>query len=216
MAGRGRWNGGEGGGGRRRRGGRGPRGPPRQPGSGRRGSTGPRDERNMDARAARGGDRPAGAERWVTGRRIAPVEVRHPRAVAATCPARCTSRPCSPDGRIAGHRRRGKYLWLPLTTGRDRRPPRHVRPAAAAAGRRADEIHLRVRFTLRRRRTASCASSTSAPSAVAVPREGGAALPDEIAHIARDPFDPVFADTDVRSGCAGGAPRSSGRCWTRR
>jgi hypothetical protein len=54
-----------------------------------------------------------------------------------------------------------------------------------------DELHLRVRsrFT---DGGPSCGSSTSARSAACPVSEGGAELPAEIAHIARDPMDPLF------------------------
>ena len=90
---------------------------------------------------------------------------------------------------------------VPLAAARQRRrparPPRHERPAAgAAARRRADERHLRVRFGARGRRptAASCGSSTSGCSAACRSPTGGAELPPEIAHIARDPLDPEFDD----------------------
>ncbi|MFF3150368.1 DNA-formamidopyrimidine glycosylase family protein, partial [Streptomyces sp. NPDC057927] len=55
-----------------------------------------------------------GLARWVSGRTVTSVEVRHPRAVRRHL--------AGPEGfakALAGHRvgpamRRGKYLWLPL------------------------------------------------------------------------------------------------------
>ncbi|WP_438485673.1 bifunctional DNA-formamidopyrimidine glycosylase/DNA-(apurinic or apyrimidinic site) lyase [Streptomyces sp. S186] len=58
-----------------------------------------------------------GLERWVSGRTIEAVEVRHPRATrrhtagAADFAARLTGL------RVGPARRRGKYLWLPVTGG---------------------------------------------------------------------------------------------------
>src|SRR5215210_4997364 len=56
-----------------------------------------------------------GLERWVAGRTVATVEVRHPRAVrrhlegAEHFTAALTGRT------LAAAHRRGKYLWLPIT-----------------------------------------------------------------------------------------------------
>ena len=44
---------------------------------------------------------------------------------------------------------------------------------------------------------------------------GGAELPPEIAHIARDPLDPEFDDDEFVAGCARARPASSGCCSTR-
>jgi len=70
-----------------------------------------------------------GLDRWVTGRRVASVEVLHPRAVRRHEPgpadfaARLT-------GRVLGAaRRRGKYLWLPL---HDPGPDEQADPGAQA------------------------------------------------------------------------------------
>ena len=91
-----------------------------------------------------------GLQRWVSGRTVASVEVRHPRAVRR--------HPAGPDdfaGRLTGRtlgpvHRRGKYLWIPL----DEDPPSAallahlgmsgqllIKPQDAP-----DEIHLRVRI----------------------------------------------------------------------
>src|SRR3954454_9771742 len=55
-----------------------------------------------------------GLDKWVSGRRIATVEVLHPRAIRRHLPG-----PAHFAGVLAGRRvgtvmRRGKYLWLPL------------------------------------------------------------------------------------------------------
>ena len=78
-----------------------------------------------------------GLAKWVTGRTH-----RHRRGAAPAGdpppPARrrSTSPTCSPGRTVGDVHRRGKYLWLPLDDERRaHRPPRHVRPAADAAGR---------------------------------------------------------------------------------
>ncbi len=142
----------------------------------------------------------AGLERHVTGATIASIEVLHDRPVRR--------HPGGASGfvgdllgrRIVSARRRGKYLWLPLDNGDailghlGMSGQLLVQPVDAPA-----ERHLRVRFGL-----------TGTGSAVEAGRElrfvdqrmfgglsvsvGGAELPSEIAHIARDPLDPEFDD----------------------
>lgn len=138
----------------------------------------------------------AGLERHVTGATIALVDVLHDRPVrrhpggASGFAADLTGR------RIEGARRRGKYLWLPLDNGDailghlGMSGQLLVQPVDAPA-----ERHLRVRFALAgtehgrelrfvdQRMFGGLSVST-----------GGAGLPPEIAHIARDPLDPEFDD----------------------
>lgn len=132
----------------------------------------------------------------VTGRRIATVDVRHPRAIR-----RHPGGPVDFASMLVGRtvvdvRRRGKYLWLPLDSGDaivghlGMSGQLLMQPATAP-----DETHLRVllgfddggpqlRFVDQR---------TFGGLAVS---PGGAELPVEIAHIARDPLDPSFVDAD--------------------
>jgi formamidopyrimidine-DNA glycosylase len=142
----------------------------------------------------------------VAGRRIARADVYHPRAVRRH-PAGGDDFAAALAGRtILGARRRGKYLWLPLdgVASRPAADPAEgdailchlgmsgqmlVRDAGAGAG----DPHLRVRivfdddgpdlhFVDQRTFGGMCLSP------------GGAQLPPEIAHIARDPMDPEFDD----------------------
>ncbi|WP_375489780.1 bifunctional DNA-formamidopyrimidine glycosylase/DNA-(apurinic or apyrimidinic site) lyase [uncultured Jatrophihabitans sp.] len=157
----------------------------------------------------------AGLDRWVTGRTVALVEVRHPRAVrrhvagGADLAARLTGLT------VAAVSRRGKYLWLPLLAGGDAEQALvlHlgmsgqllVRPLDAA-----DEkhLHVRVRFT---DSTAPLDAETGRGTELRfidqrtfgglllddlVPAADRPAehLPAQIAHIARDPLDPYFDD----------------------
>ena len=136
----------------------------------------------------------AGLERHVVGRAVERVEVLHPRPVRRD--------PRGPEGfaaalagrRLTAARRRGKYLWLPLDDGDallahlGMSGQLLVQPRDAAA-----ERHLRVRLVLDGPRELRFVDqrmfgglSLSA---------GGADLPPEIAHIARDPMDPAFDDT---------------------
>lgn len=95
---------------------------------------------------------------------------------------------------VTGVQRRGKYLWLPLDSGDavighlGMSGQLLLQPVGAA-----DELHLRVRFRF----------ADDGPELRFVDQrtfgglsvsEGGAELPAEIAHIARDPMDPEFSD----------------------
>lgn len=139
-----------------------------------------------------------GLERWVTGRVIERVEVRHPRAIR-----RHTAGAADFAARLRGatvHRpaRRGKYLWLPVSTATaDFAVIAHlgmsgqmlvVDPGAP------EERHLRVRFAF--------ADGGLDLRFVDQRTFGGLVLddvddegrPELLAHIARDPMDPRFDD----------------------
>jgi formamidopyrimidine-DNA glycosylase len=138
----------------------------------------------------------AGLERHVVGATVRAVEVLHERPLRR--------HPGGPAGfaadlagrRITAARRRGKYLWLPLDSGDaltahlGMSGQLLVQPPAAPA-----ERHLRVRLVLEgadegrelrfvdQRMFGGLGISS-----------GGAELPAEMAHIARDPLDPLFDD----------------------
>lgn len=138
----------------------------------------------------------AGLERHVTGATITLVDVLHDRPVrrhpggASGFAAALTGR------RIEGARRRGKYLWLPLDNGDailghlGMSGQMLVQPVEAPA-----ERHLRVRFALagtdHGRELRFVDQRMFGGLSVSA---GGAELPSEIAHIARDPLDPEFDD----------------------
>ena len=133
-----------------------------------------------------------GLARWVVGRTVASAHVLHPRAVrrhSAGAPdlvARLLGR------RVEGACRRGKYLWLPLDSGDallahlGMSGQLLLEPPEAPA-----ETHLRVRidFADGGRQLRFVDQRTFGGLAVS---DGGARLPAEIAHIARDPLDPAF------------------------
>ncbi|WP_327304342.1 bifunctional DNA-formamidopyrimidine glycosylase/DNA-(apurinic or apyrimidinic site) lyase [Streptomyces sp. NBC_01298] len=142
-----------------------------------------------------------GLERWVAGRTVTAVEVLHPRAVrrheggGADFAARLTGET------FAVPRRRGKYLWLPLEE-REHSVLGHlgmsgqllVQPQGAP-----DEKHLRIRMrfdddagTELRFVDQRTFGGLSLHPCVPDSAEG---LPDVIAHIARDPLDPLFDET---------------------
>jgi formamidopyrimidine-DNA glycosylase len=148
-----------------------------------------------------------GLERHVVGHRLDEVSVLHPRPVRRHL-AGADDFAARTSGRlVVDALRRGKYLWLPLDSGDavlahlGMSGQLLVQPAGAP-----DERHLRVRFGL------SGVSSGSIDRVVSTGSTGrqelrfvdqrmfgglsvspeGADLPSEIAHIARDPMDPLF------------------------
>ncbi len=142
----------------------------------------------------------------VLGRRIAAVAALHPRSVrrhlagAADLAARLAGRT------VTAARRRGKYLWLELDTAGpgDDAVLAHlgmsgqllvVDPAQPA------ERHLRIRIgfddgapELRFVDQRTFGGLSVHPLVAAA---GGGLLPEPIAHIARDPMDPVFSVDDA-------------------
>ncbi|TDW14383.1 bifunctional DNA-formamidopyrimidine glycosylase/DNA-(apurinic or apyrimidinic site) lyase [Kribbella kalugense] len=137
-----------------------------------------------------------GLAEFTTGRTIDAVEVLHPRPVR-----RHAAGPDDFVARLKGQvfaepARRGKYLWLPLVSGDavlthlGMSGQFRVQPVGAP-----DEAHLRVRFRFADDRGEVRFVDQRMFGGLSY-SEGGAELPAEIAHIARDPFDPLF-DPDV-------------------
>ncbi|MDY7086785.1 MAG: bifunctional DNA-formamidopyrimidine glycosylase/DNA-(apurinic or apyrimidinic site) lyase [Actinomycetota bacterium] len=135
-----------------------------------------------------------GLAKWVVGRTIQTVEVRHPRAIRRHLTGDAHFIALLTGRTITDVSRRGKYLWFPLDSGDaiighlGMSGQLLMQPAGAE-----DEKHLRIRFTF----------TDGGPQLRFVDQrtfgglsvsEGGAELPDEIAHIARDPLDPLFDD----------------------
>jgi formamidopyrimidine-DNA glycosylase len=138
----------------------------------------------------------AGLAQHVLGATISSVEVLHPRPVRRDPRGPAGFAAALTGRRIEAARRRGKYLWLPLDNGDALlahlgmsgqllvQPPdspneRHLRVRLALDG-AADGRELR--FVDQRMFGGLSVSA------------GGAELPLEIAHIARDPLDPEFDD----------------------
>jgi len=136
----------------------------------------------------------------VTGRTVAAVEVRHPRSVRRHLAGELDFA-CRLAGRqIRAARRRGKYLWLDL--GNEEALLAHlgmsgqmrIQPPGTE-----DEIHLRVRFQF----------ADGGPELRFIDQRtfGGLSvedvvdgLPAPVAHIARDPLDPLFDRDAVVTG----------------
>ncbi|PXY26096.1 DNA-formamidopyrimidine glycosylase [Prauserella sp. PE36] len=138
----------------------------------------------------------AGLERHVAGRVIASAEVLHPRAIRRHVPGVEDFTGRLGGVKIEAARRRGKYLWLDLADGEamlahlGMSGQLLVQPEGAP-----DEKHLRARFRF----------ADGGPELRFVDQRtfGGLALaelvevdgtpvPNTIAHIARDPMDPLF------------------------
>jgi formamidopyrimidine-DNA glycosylase len=137
-----------------------------------------------------------GLARWVAGRTVAATEVLHPRAVR-----RHVGGPADFTGRLAGTRlltaeRRGKYLWLPLSSGDalvghlGMSGQLLVQPADAV-----DETHLRVRLQFADGgRQLRFVDQRTFGGLLVEPMDDGAGVPVSVVHIARDPLDPLFDD----------------------
>jgi formamidopyrimidine-DNA glycosylase len=137
-----------------------------------------------------------GLTAWLTGRRITAVDVRHPRAVRRHLPGALDFAAALRGRTIMDVCRRGKYLWLPLDSGDalvghlGMSGQLLLRPAEAP-----EENHLRVRISFADGGPQLRFVDQRTFGGLAV-SPGGAELPAEIAHIARDPLDPSFVDED--------------------
>ncbi len=140
----------------------------------------------------------AGLERHVLGATITRVDVLHPRPVRRDLRGPAGFAQALTGRRIEAARRRGKYLWLPLDNGDallghlGMSGQLLVQPPDAP-----DERHLRVRLALEGadegRELRFVDQRMFGGLSVS---EGGAELPHEIAHIARDPLDEAFDDDE--------------------
>jgi formamidopyrimidine-DNA glycosylase len=134
----------------------------------------------------------------VVGRRITDVTVLHPRPVRRHLAGADHFAAALTGRTVEDARRRGKYLWLPLDSGDalmahlGMSGQLLVQPSEAPP-----ERHLRVRFGLAgpgpERELRFVDQRMFGGLSVS---EGGAELPPEIAHIARDPLDPAFDEAE--------------------
>ena len=145
-----------------------------------------------------------GLERGVVGRRLAEVEVRHPRAVRRHEPGADDFAALLAGRRFDAALRRGKYLWLPLDSGDalvghlGMSGQLLLVPPSAPDG-----PHLRVRFRFDDERSDDRRAAAALRRPAHVRRAGGVAggavagdpaLPASLAHIALDPLDEQFDD----------------------
>jgi formamidopyrimidine-DNA glycosylase len=146
----------------------------------------------------------AGLQRWVAGRTVAAVEIRHPRAVrrhiggAGDLAARLTG------STFEAASRRGKYLWLPLADANGSRAEclvGHLGMSGQLLMRPTDapdekHLHVRISFTdggaelrfVDQRTFGGVLLDRLIPAADRATEN----VPELIAHIARDPMDPYF------------------------
>jgi formamidopyrimidine-DNA glycosylase len=147
-----------------------------------------------------------GLEHWVTGRAVASVEVYHPRAVRRHVAGAADFKAVLVGAEVASVRRRGKYLWLPLSYG-DAPPSTCLLGHLGMSGQllvlppdAPDNAHLRakIRFAdggpelrfVDQRTFGGLTVDTLLPT-----RDTETdTVPALIAHIARDPLDPLFDD----------------------
>jgi len=135
-----------------------------------------------------------GLDAWVVGRTIERVEVHHPRAVRRHLSGAVDFAACMTGRRIAGTRRRGKYLWLPLDSSDAIIAHLGMSGQLLVAGAEVpDGPHLRVRFEFTDGDPQLRFVDQRTFGGLSVSR-GGADLPPEIAHIAPDPLEPAFDD----------------------
>lgn len=149
-----------------------------------------------------------GLDRFVVGRTIAAVEVRHPRSVRRHLAGEADLVARLAGARLLSARRRGKYLWLPLSAGATGTPAEAdqclvghlgmsgqflVAPVATP-----DQRHLHVRLSFADggpelrfvdQRTFGGVLVDDLVPCADVP---GDTVPARISHIARDPLDQSF------------------------
>jgi formamidopyrimidine-DNA glycosylase len=150
-----------------------------------------------------------GLARHVVGRTIDSVTVLHPRPVRRDLRGPAGFAAALTGRRFEAARRRGKYLWLPLDNGDALLGHLGMSGQLLIQERgHPDERHLRVRFVLSPMVEERALRASRVPASRPLElrfvdqrmfgglsvSEGGAELPSEIAHIARDPFDPEFDD----------------------
>jgi formamidopyrimidine-DNA glycosylase len=146
----------------------------------------------------------AGLERWVAGRTVGEVEIRHPRAVRRHLPGGADLSGRLVGARIESARRRGKYLWLPLRGAdgsTDEALVAHLGMSGQLLVQAADapderHLHVRLRFSDGGGELRFVDQRTFGGILLdrLVPDGAGDLIPAQIAHIARDPIDPAFDD----------------------
>ncbi|MGI8760497.1 MAG: bifunctional DNA-formamidopyrimidine glycosylase/DNA-(apurinic or apyrimidinic site) lyase [Jatrophihabitantaceae bacterium] len=143
-----------------------------------------------------------GLQRWVLGRTVTAVEVRHPRAVRRHLPGADDLALRLNGARFESAHRRGKYLWLPLSV-----PNTCLVVHLGMSGQLLVEapsapverhLHVRIAFAdggpelrfVDQRTFGGMLLDRLVPT-LDQPLE---AVPAQVAHIARDPKDPAFDD----------------------
>jgi formamidopyrimidine-DNA glycosylase len=138
-----------------------------------------------------------GLAEHVVGRRIDRVTVHHSRSVRRHEPGPADFADRLRGLRVVGAERRGKYLWLPMDGGDAILAHLGMSGQMLIAGPGVEEPrHLRIAFDLDDgNRLLFADQRIFGGMSIS---EGGAELPPEIAHIARDPLDALFDPSDFR------------------
>ena len=134
-----------------------------------------------------------GLQRWVSGRTFDEVEVLHPRAVRRHAAGGRDFAAALAGRTVTDVHRRGKYLWFALDSGDA--VVGHLGMSGQLlilAAPTPPGPHLRIRFAFTDGGNELRFVDQRTFGGLAV-SPGGADLPGEIAHIARDPFDPRFS-----------------------
>ena len=141
-----------------------------------------------------------GLEKWVSGRVVASVDVRHPRSVRRHLAGSADFASRLPGRGLGIAQRRGKYLWLPLDDA-DEALLAHLGMSGQLLIRDLSEpeerhLHIRIRFAgdgpelrfVDQRTFGGLVIDELVPT----PDNPGEMVPSLIEHIARDPLDPAF------------------------
>jgi len=129
----------------------------------------------------------------VVGRRVAAVDVLHPRAVRRHLPGPADFAARLRGRTLTGAHRRGKYLWLPLhpadaLIGHLGMSGQLLLPAPAVA----EGPHLRVRLRFTDGGPPLWFVDQRTFGGLSVSAWDGTGVPEQLAHIAPDPMDPAF------------------------
>ena len=150
-----------------------------------------------------------GLERWVAGRTVATVEVRHPRAVRRHLEGAEHFVHAVTGRTFLDAHRRGKYLWLPLAEADGTSTGQALVAHLGMSGQllvekrsQPDETHLRARFTFTdggrelrfvdQRTFGGLAVEECAGSGGGAGEAAAEQMPGRLAHIAIDPLDVGF------------------------
>jgi formamidopyrimidine-DNA glycosylase len=143
-----------------------------------------------------------GLERWVAGRSVATVEVRHPRAVRRHLEGAEHFVQALTGRTVTDVRRRGKYLWLPLAepdgTSAGRALVAHLGMSGQLLVEKSfqpDETHLRARLTFTDGGRELRFVDQRTFGGLAVEDGADGELPHRLAHIAIDPLDESFDES---------------------
>ncbi|GAA4476076.1 bifunctional DNA-formamidopyrimidine glycosylase/DNA-(apurinic or apyrimidinic site) lyase [Rhodococcus olei] len=137
-----------------------------------------------------------GLDAHVVGSRVAAVEVLHPRAVRRHLPGGADLASRLTGAEVTAARRRGKYLWLEVDGG-ELAVVVHLGMSGQMLVQSPDvarEKHLRILAELDSGRQLRFVDQRTFGGWALAPLvdSGGTAVPEPVAHIARDPLDPLF------------------------